>query len=1311
MSNFVPHPLDDCPPPLEEPSHPVHPQDSETNLAIGEMLQFAVNTILVTLYFVITLLFRFATDTVPDPLDDTLPALGEEASYPEHPQDPGEAHLSGVQQIVVTAIRATDLTLGLQRIPAGFHVVVKTHGIEFQTSNKPVHVDQAVVEWNEPILLPCEPSSLVRVSVYASFELGPMLGHGEVLRTFEMSMGELLDRSEKLCPRVFQPKQAELVSPCTSLLVTVERRCSDDNCGVLSPLTTVTSGNRKALILRADTGHHLLARYRRRQNSVDLDQSIKHFERASDLCPVDDPCRPATLFNLAIAKFLSCQVNGTSLDLDIPISLFQEALALRPTGHPDRPTTQLYLAISLLSRFAKRGFQTDADVAGELMSEVLEVCHANSHIYRAALLAIDTFALHRVGGMDGHDIGHMQPAASMLPLSPNHLVDRAERCLQRDDPHDLDEVISLHYDALRYYDSMDDRRAQLLNNLANVLSTRFEHRGNDQDLCDAVMLLRDALALHPVGHPDRSKSLNNLAIVLSTHFEHRGNDQDLDDAVMLHRDALALHPVGHPDRSSSLNNLANVLSTRFEHRGNDQDLCDAVMLLRDALALHPVGHPDRSSLLNNLADGLFTRFKHQGNDQDLDDAIMFHRDALALRPVGHSDRSMSLNNLANVLSTRFKHRGNDQDLDDAVMLHRDALALYPVGHPNRSSSLGNLAIALKTRFEHRRDREDLHESQENLCCALTLLTQHDRRLFIAHGSLANVYMLFHQSGLNGTGEYIDSLAAAMHHLQAAANVVSGGLLSRLRASLRWVNKAHEHSHATELEAYATSMQLLDTYMSATASVSSRHDAMKNFPSMLAVDAASCALRSGNMCRAVELLEQGRTIIWTQMTRLRTPLDGLQDLGDHAVSLMKKFRHLSSLLDAPPANHAEGTPGVNVEAEASRYRRLVEDWNRVVEDIRKIEGFSRFLLPPLFSDLQNAARDGPIIVLVASNSSCNAIIIPHNQPPINIKLCINLEKLQHLVVKLQRASQSQAAPKPTPKATPKPSPKRTQSALMKALMELWDDVVSPVVDNLGGFAPPGSRIWWCPTSFFNFLPFHAAGAYRQGGQLLSNLYISSYTPSLTALIRARRSHDRSLSVPFAAIGQNHPAGHPFILECVEPELELVRNLLPPPPTVSFTKITSAEAIKSRALRALRDNTWLHFSCHGTQNYTEPFKSAFLMRDQPLSLLDISQMDLSRHEFAFLSACETAVGDVNTPDEVIHLAASLQFAGVQSVIGTLWSVNDSTVQRLVEAFYKNLCGDGKMNSKRAARALHRAVQSLAGDEEMPLDQRIVFMHIGI
>ncbi|KAG1844792.1 hypothetical protein F4604DRAFT_1595970 [Suillus subluteus] len=106
-----------------------------------------------------------------------------------------------------------------------------------------------------------------------------------------------------------------------------------------------------------------------------------------------------------------------------------------------------------------------------------------------------------------------------------------------------------------------------------------------------------------------------------------------------------------------------------------------------------------------------------------------------------------------------------------------------------------------------------------------------------------------------------------------------------------------------------------------------------------------------------------------------------------------------------------------------------------------------------------------------------------------------------------------------------------------------------------------------------------------------------------------------------------------------------------------------------------------------------------------------MDLSRHQFVFLSACETAVSDFKMPNKVIHLAAGLQFARVKNIIGTLWTVNNSTVQCLVEAFYKKFCGDGKMNPKGAAQVLYQVVHSLTHNKDMPLDQHIVFMHIGV
>ncbi|KAG2067168.1 hypothetical protein BDR04DRAFT_943077, partial [Suillus decipiens] len=95
---------------------------------------------------------------------------------------------------------------------------------------------------------------------------------------------------------------------------------------------------------------------------------------------------------------------------------------------------------------------------------------------------------------------------------------------------------------------------------------------------------------------------------------------------------------------------------------------------------------------------------------------------------------------------------------------------------------------------------------------------------------------------------------------------------------------------------------------------------------------------------------------------------------------------------------------------------------------------------------------------------------------------------------------------------------------------------------------------------------------------------------------------------------------------------------------------------------------HFACHGKQVSTQPDHSHFVMRDERVTLLDIMERDVPQAEFAFLSACHTAVGDEETPDEVIHLAAGLQFSGFKSVTGTLWEVNDAVAKHVVEAFYK-------------------------------------------
>ena len=48
-------------------------------------------------------------------------------------------------------IRATDVAVGLRRVPSGFHTVVHHSGLEWRTENKRSSVDDDVVEWSGPI--------------------------------------------------------------------------------------------------------------------------------------------------------------------------------------------------------------------------------------------------------------------------------------------------------------------------------------------------------------------------------------------------------------------------------------------------------------------------------------------------------------------------------------------------------------------------------------------------------------------------------------------------------------------------------------------------------------------------------------------------------------------------------------------------------------------------------------------------------------------------------------------------------------------------------------------------------------------------------------------------------------------------------------------------------------------------------------------------------------------------------------------------------------------------------------------------------
>ncbi len=120
-------------------------------------------------------------------------------------------------------------------------------------------------------------------------------------------------------------------------------------------------------------------------------------------------------------------------------------------------------------------------------------------------------------------------------------------------------------------------------------------------------------------------------------------------------------------------------------------------------------------------------------------------------------------------------------------------------------------------------------------------------------------------------------------------------------------------------------------------------------------------------------------------------------------------------------------------------------------------------------------------------------------------------------------------------------------------------------------------------------------------------------------------------------------------------------------------TGAKATKPLFIQKASDYQLLHLAMHATLDDKAPLFSALhfspatdSLQSEVLEVHELYNMQLNA-DFAFLSACNTADGPMLLGEGVMSFARGFFYAGIESLVMTLWAVDDLASSHLVESFY--------------------------------------------
>ncbi|KAG9120355.1 hypothetical protein FRC07_004182, partial [Ceratobasidium sp. 392] len=785
-------------------------------------------------------------------------------------------------------------------------------------------------------------------------------------------------------------------------------------------------------------------RYERLGNPKDLNHAISIHREAVSLCDQDGECLPLCLDSLGNSLAMQFECSEHVTDIDEVIACHAQAVELTPEEHPERRDRLNNLGNAYGRRFGRLGQLADLEQSIEYLQETVSMTPEEHIDYPERLENLGSSMMCRFDRLG--------------------------------DLEDLNQGISCYEETVSLTLPDHEKRHSRLKHLGLVVLKRYERLYHLEDLSLAICYLTEALTHTPDNHITLPDQFANLGQALRERYLLTGQIRDLDEALNLFTKANESTPDGHADKPARLQVLANVfLSRSGSSQNNRVNINQAVTYYSQALALVPKDHPNFLFTLRSYANGLSERYALQGNVADIDQAIECHRQVLSLVPQDHADRAVCYSGLGIALTDRFLGLDKVEDLEESIACLTKAVDLTPEHHSSLPGRLFDLARCLMC-------QENVRQTPANLAQALSCFEQSLSLTPEGHPSRVT---LFNTMGILTERRYhrytADSgdLVQSISFYKSAALSESGKALALLHAAHNWARVAALLNGSPSFEAYSRAMALLPRVAWLGITVFERYESIPAVSNVV-MEAVSTAIAHGKHAVALEWLEEGRCIVWNQMTLLRTPIDGLRqanpDLANEIEQVARRLDRAGTVklerINAGPQHEQ------SLEEATQLHRRLAEQWDELLARVRLIPEFQDFLMPKQITSFAHAARDRTIVVISVHTSRCDALaLLPGSGQITHVPL---LEFSYEKAALAQKQLVSSLHDQGLRQRGVKVARAKSKDSFEWVLALLWTDVVKPVLDSLG-YSKPGTanelpHVTWCTTGPLAFLPLHAAGLY-------------------------------------------------------------------------------------------------------------------------------------------------------------------------------------------------------------------------------------------